>query len=96
MELNHATQMSAMQNRLIAMERSQNNRFLNKPNKHWQRKDPPQDQRPPNPLDSTNMVQEEIPPYCRACREFHAEAFCHVFNQINEQGSLEDNNFVGL
>ena len=27
MELNHAAQMNAMQNRLIAMERSQNNRF---------------------------------------------------------------------
>ena len=38
MELNHATQMNAMQNRLIAMERSQNNRFQNKPNKDWQRK----------------------------------------------------------
>ena len=33
MELNHATQMNAMQNRLIAMERSQNNRFQGKPNK---------------------------------------------------------------
>lgn len=70
MELNHATQMNAMQNRLIAMERSQNNRFQNKPNKDWQRKGPPQDQRPPNPLDSTNIVQEEIPPYCWACRDF--------------------------
>ena len=34
MKLNHATQMNAMQNRLIVMERSQNNRFFqNKPNK---------------------------------------------------------------
>ena len=33
MELNHATQMNAMQNRLIAMERSQNNRFQSKPKK---------------------------------------------------------------
>ena len=35
MELNHAAQMNAMQNRLIAMERSQNNRFQSKPNKDW-------------------------------------------------------------
>lgn len=55
MELNHATHMNAMQNRLIAMERSQNNRFQSKPNKDWQRKGP-QDQRPPNPLDSANLV----------------------------------------
>ena len=77
------------------MERSQNNRFQNKPNKDWQRKGSPQDQRPPNPLDSTNMVQEEAPPYCWACRDFHDEASCHVFIQINEQGLQETNNFVG-
>ena len=94
MELNHATEMNAMQNRLIAMERSQNNRFQNKPNKDWQRKGP-QDQRPPNPLDLANIVQEEVPPYCRACRDFHDEASCHVFLQINEQGIQEANNFVG-
>ena len=80
--------------RLIAMERSQNNRFQNKPNKDWQRKGP-QDQRPPNPLDSANIVQEKVPPYCRACRDFHDEASCHVFLQINEQGIQEANNFVG-
>ena len=94
MELNHAAQLNAMQNRLIAMERSQNNRFQSKPNKDWQRKGP-QDQRPPNPLDSANLVQDEIPPYCRACRDFHDEASCHVFLQINEQGIQETNNFVG-
>ena len=94
MELNCATQMNAMQNRLIAMERPQNNKFQNKPNKDWKRKGPPQDQRPPNPLDSTNMVQEEVHPYCRACRDFHDEASCHVFIQINEQGLQETNNFV--
>jgi hypothetical protein len=55
MELNHATQMNAMQNRLIAMERSQNNRFQNKLNKDWKRKGP-QDQGLVNPLDSTNIV----------------------------------------
>ena len=33
MEMKHATQMNAMHNRLIAMERSQNDRFQNKPNK---------------------------------------------------------------
>lgn len=55
MELNHATQMNAMQNRLIDMERAQNNRFQNKPNNDWQREGP-QDQRPPNPFDSVDIV----------------------------------------
>ena len=94
MELNHATQMNTMQNRLITMERSHNNRFQNKPNKDWHRNGS-QDQRPLNPLDSTNIVQEEVPPYCRACRDFHDEASCYVFLQINEQGIQEANNFVG-
>ena len=64
MELNHVTQMSAMQNRLIAMEMSQNNRFQNNPNKNWKKKNHSQDQRPPNPKEYSNMVQEEIPLYC--------------------------------
>jgi hypothetical protein len=58
MEANHATQLSAMQNRLIAMERAQNNRFQPRPNnERWPRKSPPQDQRPPNQLESTNVSE---------------------------------------
>ena len=88
MELNHATQMNAMQNRLIAMEKSQNNRFQSKPNKDWQRKGP-QDQRPPNLLDSANLVQEEVPPYCRVCKDLHEKSCCFRFRQINDQSLPE-------
>jgi hypothetical protein len=35
MEINHANQMNAMQNRLIAMERAQSNRTHHKPNDKW-------------------------------------------------------------
>jgi hypothetical protein len=96
MEANHATQLSAMQNRLIAMERSQNNRFQPRPNNEkWQKKGPPQDQRPPNKLESTNVVNEEVPPFYRACEDFHEESTCPVFFQINEQGLPETSNFEG-
>jgi hypothetical protein len=83
MEANHATQLSALQNRLIAMERSQNNKFQPRPNNEkWQKKCPPQDQRPPNQLESTNMVNEEVPPFCRTCEDFHEESTCPFFFQI--------------
>jgi len=51
MEATHATQLSALHNRLIAMERSQNrnNRFQPRPNnERWKKKSPQQEQRPPN------------------------------------------------
>jgi hypothetical protein len=96
MEANHAAQLNAMQNRLIAMERSQANRFQpRKNNERWQKKGPSQDQRPPNQLEATNMVQQEAPPFCRACEEFHEESTCPVFCQINEQGFPGTNNYVG-
>jgi hypothetical protein len=50
------------------------------------RKGPPQDQRPPNQLESNNVVNEEAPPFCRACEDFHEESTCPIFCQINEQG----------
>jgi hypothetical protein len=60
----------------------------------------PQDQRPPNlvsslQLESNNVVNEEIPPFCKACEDFHEESTCLVFFQINEQGFPETSNFVG-
>ena len=80
LEATHSTQLSALQNRLIAMERSQNNRFQPRPNNEkWKKKGPPQDQRPPNQLESNNVVNEEIPPFCRACEDFHEESTCPVF-----------------
>jgi hypothetical protein len=98
MEATHATQLSALQNRLIAMERSQNqnNKFQPRPgNERWQKKTPQQEQRPPNQLESNNVVNEDIPPFCRACEDFHEESTCPVFCQINEHGLPPTNNFVG-
>ena len=70
MEANHAAQINAMQNRLIAMERNQsqnqnhshnhnqtqNHRYPPN-NQKWQRRGPPQDQRPPNQLETTVTLQ---------------------------------------
>jgi hypothetical protein len=95
MEANHASQLNAMQNRLIQMERSHANRFQPRTNERWQRKGPPQDQRPPNQLEATNLVEHEAPPFCRACNDFHEESTCPRFRQINEEGHAEANNYVG-
>jgi hypothetical protein len=96
MEATHATQLGAMQNRLIAMERSQNNRFQPRQNNDkWQRKGPPQDQRPPNQLESNNVVHEEAPSFCKGCEDFHEESTCPIFCQINEQGLPQTSNYVG-
>jgi hypothetical protein len=40
MEVNHANQMNSMQNRLIAMERSQSSRSHHKPNDKWPKRPP--------------------------------------------------------
>jgi hypothetical protein len=99
MEANHAAQMNSMQNRLIAMEREKShmpsNRFPPRQNNEWKQKYPSNNQRIPSQLDSANMVMEEVPPFCRACNEFHDESTCPKFNYINEQGPPEVNNFVG-
>jgi hypothetical protein len=41
------------------------------------------------------VVNEEVPPFCRACEDFHEESTCPVFCQANEQGYPETSNFVG-
>jgi hypothetical protein len=46
-------------------------------------------------LESTNLVNEEAPPFYRACQGFHEESTCPVFFQVNEQGFPESSNFVG-
>ena len=84
MEIDHATQMTAMQNRLIAMERAQASGFHHKPNNGWQKRDPPQEQRPPNPLETINLVDHQVIPYCRPCGEFHEESTCPTFLRICE------------
>jgi hypothetical protein len=80
MEINHAnqlkehvSQMNAMQNRLIAMERRQASRPQHTPNYNWPKRPPPQYQRPPNPFETTNLVDHQVIPYCRPCRQFHEE-----------------------
>ena len=110
MEVNHATQLAAMQanqtalqNKVVSLERNRGNNFYpNKPNDRWQnqRRPPPQDQRPPNPLESTNAVDHQAIPYCRPCGDFHEENTCQVFLQIindkmNERTENEQVNMCG-
>jgi hypothetical protein len=92
MEINHAnqlkehvSQMNAMQNRLIAMERGQASRPQHRPNDKWPKRPPPQDQRPPNPFESTNLVDHQAIPYCRPCGQFHEESTCQVFLHICDE-----------
>lgn len=73
MKANHDKEISAMQARLVQMERSQAQNFQprnNRNNNTWQKKGPSNEQRSPNPLESTNLV-DEAPPYCRACDALH-------------------------
>jgi hypothetical protein len=89
----HANQMNAMQNRLIAMERAQSSRPQHKPNDKWPKRPPPQDQRPPNPFESTNLVDHQAIPYCRPCGQFHEESTCQVFLQVcSEMGPYRPEN----
>ena len=54
---NHSTQLNHMQNRIITMERNNGPRnFQPKQNQMYQKKDPQQEPRIPNQLDSANMV----------------------------------------
>jgi hypothetical protein len=48
-----------------------------------------------NRLETTNMVNEEAPPFCRDCEDFHEDSTCPIFCQINEQGFPETTNYVG-
>jgi hypothetical protein len=59
---------------------------------------PPQDQRPPNPFESTNLVDHQVIPYCRPCGEFHEELTCPVFIEIcGEEGfSRSENEQVNM
>jgi hypothetical protein len=92
MEINHAnqlkehvSQMNDMQNRLISMERGQDSRPRHRPNDKWPKKTPPQDQRPPNPFESTNLVDHQVIPYCIPCGHFHEESTCQVFIRLCDE-----------
>ena len=54
-------------------------------NNTWQKKGQPSEQRPPNPLESTNLV-DEAPPYCRACDALHEEVTCPIVKRIMNSG----------
>jgi hypothetical protein len=104
MEVNHANQINALQNRLITMERSQNNRKQHKSNDKCPRRPPQNDQSPPNPFESTNLVEHLSIPYCRPCGEFHEDSTCLVFleecendyaNQGNEQVNMCGERYYG-
>jgi hypothetical protein len=103
MEVIHANQINVLQKE-ITMERSQVNIQQHKPNDRWPRRPPQNDQRPPNPFESTNLVEHRSIPYCRPCGEFHEESTCLVYleeceneygNQGNEQVNMCDERFNG-
>jgi hypothetical protein len=83
------------------MERSQASRPPHRPNDKWPRRPPQNDQRPPNPFESTNLVEHQAIPYCRLCGEFHEEATCPVFLEDcysdygNEQINMCGRNYYG-
>jgi hypothetical protein len=85
-EFNHANQMTSMQNSLVAMERAQVNRSHHKPNDKWKKRPSPQEKSPPNPFESTNLVNHQIIPYCRPCGQFHEESTCQIFLQVCNEG----------
>ena len=87
MEDKHLAQMKEMQDKVISMERAQSQpatrTFLPKTN--WQRKAPNHEQRPPHQLEAAKMV-EPYTPFCRACKDFHEESFCHYACYVQEHG----------
>jgi hypothetical protein len=104
MEVNHTNQINALQNRLIIMERSQSNRQQHKPNDKWPSRPPQNYQRPPNPFESTNLVDQCYIAYCRPCGDFHDESTSLVFleecdndygNQGNEQINMCGERYYG-
>jgi hypothetical protein len=60
------------------------------------KKGPPQDETPPNQLEDINLVEQQAPPFCRSCNDFHEESTCPRFIQINQASLPEMNNFVGF
>jgi hypothetical protein len=85
MEVNQVNQNNAIQNRLIAIERGQASRPSHRPNDKLPKKSPSQDQRPPNPFESTNWVDHQAIHYCRPCEQFHDESTCRVFLHLYDE-----------
>ena len=38
----------------------------------------------PNPLETNKLVDHQVIPYCRPCRDFHEESTCPTFLRICE------------
>jgi hypothetical protein len=97
MEINHAKKINSLQNRLITMERSQNNRKHNKPDDRWPKRPPQHEKRLPNPFEATHFIDHHSIPYCRPCGEFHEKVTCPVFlegcydNDYGSQGNEQVN-----
>ena len=95
---NHPKEISAMQARLVQMERSQAQNIQprnNQNNNAWQKRGPSNEQRPPIPLESTHLV-EEAPPYCRACNALHDEATCPTVRRIMDSGMIGTSNQINI
>ena len=94
----HAKEISTLQSRLVQMERAQaqnsqprNHNNNNRGNNTWQKKGQSSEQRPPNPLEATNLV-DEAPPYCRACDALHEEVTCPTVKRIMNSGMFGASN----
>lgn len=100
MRIEHARTISDMQSKLIQIERNQvqnvqprnnnNNRGNNNPQP---RRNSPNDQRPPIPLESANVVDQPIP-FSRPCESFHEESSCVVARKILDEATKEPINNV--
>ena len=85
MEEVYINQLSAMHNKIVAMEKDKGNNH--KPNDRWQKglpKGPPyqEQERPPEPMEANNWFDDPVIPYCRACDDSHEEGTCPIFFQI--------------
>ena len=60
-------------------------------NNPWPRRNPLSDQRPPTPLESTNMIDDLIP-FCRPCKSFHEERTCAFARRILEESRNQQDN----
>lgn len=59
----------------------------------WPKRNPLNDQRPPTPLESANMVDEPIP-FCRPCESFYEESACAFARNILGEGKNQQINNV--
>lgn len=82
------------------MERAQTHNFqprnnINNRNNNWQKKGQSSEQRPPNPLEYTNLVDDALP-YCRACDALHEETTCPTVRRIWDNGMFGASNQISV